>query len=217
MAWRDAVFLPNMETAVNFLMDGGPVVGETAAVFGMGIVGLLTVELLARFPLAAVVAVDPCPARRAFAAAMGARVHAAAPDDAGALISELTGGIGPDLVYEVSGNPAALDQAVAVAGFDTRIIVGSWYGGKRCDLDLGGRFHRNRVRIESSQVSTLSPGFRGRWTHRRRLATAMAMILEIKPSRFISHEFDFLRAPEAYALLDRPSGEALQIVFRYSD
>ena len=45
----------------------------------------------------------------------------------------------------------------------------------------------------------------------------MAMILEIKPSRYISREFDFQQAPEAYALLDRPSGEALQIVFRYSD
>jgi NADPH:quinone reductase-like Zn-dependent oxidoreductase len=47
---EDAVFLPNMETAVNFVMDGNPRIGERAAVFGQGIVGLLTTALLARFP-----------------------------------------------------------------------------------------------------------------------------------------------------------------------
>ena len=37
-----AVFLPNMETAVSFIMDAQPSIGEQAAVFGQGIVGLLT-------------------------------------------------------------------------------------------------------------------------------------------------------------------------------
>ena len=217
VVWRDAIFLPNTETAVNFLMDGRPVIGETAVVFGMGIVGLLTTALLVRFPLTAVVAVDPCPDRRTLAGQLSAMVHPADPETAGAMVSDLTEGTGPDLIYEVSGSPAALGQAVAVAGFDTRIIVGSWYGDRCAGLDLGGRFHRNRVRIESSQVSTLAPIYRGRWSHRRRLSTAMSMIREIGPSRFISHEFDFSRAPEAYDLLDRTPGEVLQIVFRYGD
>lgn len=215
VGWRDGVFLPNMETAVSFLMDGRPVLGETAAVFGLGIVGLLTTALLCRFPLAAVVAVDPLPERRALARGLGGRVQPAAPDEAAGILSDLTSGAGPDLIYEVSGSPAALDQAVGIAGFDTRIVVGSWYGDRRAALDLGSRFHRSRVRIESSQVSTLAPGFCGRWTHRRRLAAAMAMIREIGPSRFISHEFDFSRAPHAYELLDRTPEAVLQVVFRY--
>ncbi|MCZ7668829.1 MAG: hypothetical protein M5U34_17320 [Chloroflexi bacterium] len=45
-----AVFLPNMETAVSFVMDGRPVIGERVAVFGQGVVGLLTTSLLAQFP-----------------------------------------------------------------------------------------------------------------------------------------------------------------------
>ncbi len=49
---EDGVFLPNMETAINFLMDGKPLIGENVAVFGQGIVGLLTTCLLARIPLA---------------------------------------------------------------------------------------------------------------------------------------------------------------------
>ncbi len=217
VAWRDAVFLPNMETAVNLLMDGRPVIGASVAVFGAGIVGLLTTALLVRFPLSALVSVDPNPTRRTLAGSLGEQVRSVAPDGASAVLSALADGRGPDLVYEVSGRPEALDQAVALAGFDTRIIVGSWYGDRRCSLDLGGRFHRGRIRIESSQVTTLAPGLRGRWSHRRRLATAMAMIREISPSRFISHEVAFSRAPEAYAQLDRDPDDVLQIVFRYRD
>jgi len=48
---EQAVLLPNTETAVNFVMDGKPLIGERVLVFGQGIVGLLTAALLARFPL----------------------------------------------------------------------------------------------------------------------------------------------------------------------
>ena len=44
---EDALFLPNMESAVNFLMDGRPVIGEAVVVFGQGVVGLLTTAQLA--------------------------------------------------------------------------------------------------------------------------------------------------------------------------
>ena len=49
---EEAAFLPNMETAVNFLMDGQPLIGEQVVIFGQGVVGLLTTALLARLPLA---------------------------------------------------------------------------------------------------------------------------------------------------------------------
>ena len=39
LAPEDAVFFPNMETAVTFLLDGQPLMGEQVAIFGQGIVG----------------------------------------------------------------------------------------------------------------------------------------------------------------------------------
>jgi NADPH:quinone reductase-like Zn-dependent oxidoreductase len=65
MTAEEAVFLPNMETAVNLVMDGAPLIGERVAVFGQGIVGLLTTALLGRFPLGRLVTVDgyPCGGR----------------------------------------------------------------------------------------------------------------------------------------------------------
>src|SRR5262245_41575667 len=64
LSLEEATFLPNMETAVNFLMDGQPLIGERVVVFGQGVVGLLTTALLAQLPLARLVTVDRYPVRR---------------------------------------------------------------------------------------------------------------------------------------------------------
>ena len=61
---EDALFLPNTESAVNFLMDGRPVIGEAITVFGQGVVGLLTTALLAMLPLKCLVTLDKWPIRR---------------------------------------------------------------------------------------------------------------------------------------------------------
>jgi len=117
-----AVFLPNMETAVSFVMDGRPVIGERVAVFGQGVVGLLTTSLLAQFPLVELAAVDGYGLRREWASRWGAT---AVYHPAESLPTDV------DLTYELSGNPAALNQAIAVTGFDGRVVIGSWYGQKR--------------------------------------------------------------------------------------
>ena len=56
---QDAVLLPFMETAVSFVMDGQPLIGEQVVVFGQGVIGLLATRLLAEYPLASLVTVDP--------------------------------------------------------------------------------------------------------------------------------------------------------------
>ena len=37
LSYEQAVFLPNMETAVNFAMDAQPIVGERVLLFGLGV------------------------------------------------------------------------------------------------------------------------------------------------------------------------------------
>ena len=61
---KKVVFLPNMETAVNFLVDKLPLIGERVVVFGQGVVGLLTAALLVRLPLSRLITVDGYPFRR---------------------------------------------------------------------------------------------------------------------------------------------------------
>ncbi|HEX8137910.1 MAG TPA: zinc-binding alcohol dehydrogenase [Pyrinomonadaceae bacterium] len=217
---EEAAFLPNMETAVNFLQDGRPLIGEQVLVFGQGVVGLLTTSLLARLPLAGLVTLDCAALRREKSLALGAQssLDPEAPGVLAQLNSLLAvegADAGADLSYELSGNPAALDLAIASTGFNGRVVIGSWYGQKRAALDLGGRFHRSRLSLVSSQVSTIAPQWSGRWNKSRRLRTAWQMLRQVRPGLLISHRFPVDRAPQAYDLLDRHPEETVQVILTY--
>jgi 2-desacetyl-2-hydroxyethyl bacteriochlorophyllide A dehydrogenase len=207
------VFLPNMETAVNFVMDGQPIIGERAVIFGQGVVGLLTTALLARFPLAALVTLDVYPNRRAASLNAGAD-HSYDPTIP-TILAKLRGDHGIDLAYEISGSPSALDQAIAVTGFHGRVVVGSWYGSKRADLDLGGSFHRSRIQLVSSQVSSINPTLTGRWDKDRRFKLAWEMVRQVKPQRWITHTLPFQDASRAYTLLDQHPDQVIQVILEY--
>jgi 2-desacetyl-2-hydroxyethyl bacteriochlorophyllide A dehydrogenase len=220
LAYEDAVFLPNMETAVNFLMDGQPLIGERVVVFGQGIVGLLTTALLAPYPLACLLTLDRYAQRREHSLALGAQtsLDPEMPHIQARLqscLQEGDGAAGADLTYELSGNPGALDQAIATTGFDGRIVIGSWYGQKQTELNLGGRFHRSRIRLISSQVSTIAPAWTGRWTKSRRLKVAWQMLERVRPARLITHRIPLIQAHHAYMLLDQCPQEALQVLLTY--
>ena len=209
-----ALFLPQMETALNLVMDGAPLIGERVLVFGQGVVGLLTACLLQRFPLARLVAVEPLAWRRELAREWGIAetVDPANATDWQALLAGLNGF---DLGFELSGDMATLNQAIEAAGFDGRIVVGSWYGTQSQPLDLGGRFHRNRLRLISSQVSTLNPALTGRWNKRRRIDLAWRMVEQLQPQRLITHSFPLAQCQQAYEMVCARSAGTMQVIFQY--
>ncbi len=220
MVAERAVLLPLMETAVSFLMDAAPLIGEQVAVFGQGIVGLLTTALLAEYPLASLVALDRWSGRRTLARELGADA-ALDPAEEGVLVqlAEALQGdrpyAGADLILELSGNPEALDMAVAAAGFDGRIVIGSWYGQKQAPLNLGGHFHRSQITLVSSQVSLIAPRLRGRFSSERRMEMAWRMLARHRPERLITHRFEVREAARAYELLDREPETAVQVLLAY--
>jgi 2-desacetyl-2-hydroxyethyl bacteriochlorophyllide A dehydrogenase len=209
---EEAAFLANMETATNFLMDGQPLIGERVAVFGQGVVGLLTTALLAQFPLTRLITLDRHGLRREKSLAFGAHASLDPADDM--QLRELLED-GADLTYELSGSPATLDQALAVTGYNGRVVVGSWYGGKPVSLNLGGRFHRSRIRLISSQVSRIAPEWTGRWNKARRFQTVWQMIERIRPAHLVTHRIPVERAAEAYALLEAHPEQAIQVNLNY--
>jgi len=214
---EQAVFLPNMETAVNFLMDGAPLIGEHVAVLGQGIVGLLTTALLARFPLGRLVTLDRYPLRRDMSLAVGAftSLDPAATDLLDQMQALFPGGA--DLVYELSGAPEALDLALSLAGYDGRVIIGSWYGQKRSTLNLGGNFHRSRIKLISSQVSSIAPGLSGRWSKERRFEVAWEMLRQVDVERFITQRIPVAQVGQAYQLIDQQPDQTIQVLLTYED
>ncbi|WP_281194685.1 zinc-binding alcohol dehydrogenase [Halorubrum sp. F4] len=209
-----AALFPTVETAVNFLMDGNPRIGERAGVFGQGMVGLATTALLAESSLSELVTVDACAARRERSERLGADRSLPPGTDA---VDRLREGDPPgrDLTYELSGAPAALDDAIAATGYDGRVVVGSWYGTKPAELDLGGTFHRGRITVESSQVSTIEPALRGRWSLERRREVAWERLARLDLDPILTHRIPLAEAGDAYELLEERPDEAVGVLLTY--
>lgn len=218
---QTACFLPNMETAVNLVQDGAPILGERVLVLGQGVVGLLTTSLLKEFPLDALVTVDQFDLRCQMSKIESHASNVAhckvlasyAEDFREHALSVLKNGA--DLTFELSGNPAALNDAIALTAFSGRIVIGSWYGEKPAEIQLGGGFHRSRIQLISSQVSTISPTLSARWDKSRRFEVAWKSLERIQPEKWITHRFAIDDAANAYKLLDENPDDAIQVIFDY--
>jgi 2-desacetyl-2-hydroxyethyl bacteriochlorophyllide A dehydrogenase len=217
-----AVFLANTETAVNLILDGRPRIGENVIVLGLGIVGLLLSKLLVRFPVSTLVLMDNLNERLSRAGSLKDVIlcNPDIPQDlesAKNKILDLSPGGGADLVYELTGAPDTLNLAIDLAGYAGRIVIGSWYGNKSSDLHLGGKFHRDRIELISSQVSTIHPVLTGRWNKARRLNTALDMIRDMEQTDLITHRVPIDSAAEIYQELDENPQQVLQAILIYQD
>ncbi|RJP54425.1 MAG: oxidoreductase [Anaerolineaceae bacterium] len=217
---QNACFLPNMETAVNLVQDGAPILGERVLVLGQGVVGLLTASLLSEFPLEYLVTADQFEFRRQTSGKINKVISLDNLNAGEAKAQFHSSGYAQntfDLTFELSGSPSALNDAIEYTAFSGRIVIGSWYGRKRAEIDLGGAFHRSRIKLISSQVSTISPELSGRWDKSRRFDVAWKALERIKPEKWVTHRFSIDEAEKAYQLLDENPQEAIQVLFKYDD
>lgn len=185
-----AVLAANMETALNALWDAGIGPGDRVCIIGGGVVGLLSGTLAARIPGTEVVLTDPDPAKAAPAARLGIP-----------FVPRIDGlqGADFDIIIHASGNPDGLAAALGLAGFESLIVELSWFGEQAVCLPLGEAFHSRRLTLRSSQVGTVAPSRRPRWSHRRRLAKALALLDDPRLDALISGESAFADLPQVMA------------------
>jgi 2-desacetyl-2-hydroxyethyl bacteriochlorophyllide A dehydrogenase len=211
------VFAANLETAANVLLDAPFRFGETVLVFGLGIVGTLVSLLFKRAGAERVIAVDPIARRREAALSLGIDFALPPRGDLPQQVSALTDGRGADLAVEASGACAALQPAVDTVADEGTVVVVSWYGSKPVSLELGGHFHRGRLRLVSSQVGQVNPALAPRWDRERRMALAVRLLTQLPLDKLISHCVPFGDAPAAYRLVDEHPEETLQVVLTYDN
>jgi 2-desacetyl-2-hydroxyethyl bacteriochlorophyllide A dehydrogenase len=209
---RSATLFPLVETALQISLDAGVRYREVAAVLGLGPVGILTGILLRRSG-ATVLGSDPKPWRRETAELCG--LEAVEPGALGEAVRTATRGRGADVIVEATGNPEVLGESLVLLATEGVAIVASWYGAKPVTLPLGADFHRRRLEIRSSQVSTIG-GRAARWDRVRRLEATQALLAELPLSALASHTFPLERAPEAYAALDRGDAGVVHVALAYS-
>lgn len=199
-----AVLAANMETALNAVWDAAPRAGERIHVIGAGVVGCLVAYLCGCIPGAEVTLADLLPGRAGVAADLGVRFaapEALAPD--------------ADLIVHASGSPAGLRTALALAGFEARIVELSWYGTREVALPLGEAFHNRRLVLQSSQVGQVAFAMRPRWSHARRMAKALELLRDPVLDRLITGEVAFAELPVAMSRLARDPDGALCVRIVY--
>ncbi|WP_244624758.1 zinc-dependent alcohol dehydrogenase [Roseibium aquae] len=197
-----AVLAANMETALNALWDGKPSPADHICVVGGGVVGLLIAYLCAKIPGTRVTVADTDPGRAKLAQAFGccfALPESCPPSQ--------------DLVFHASASAQGLDTALSAAGKEAAVVEVSWYGASTVPVALGGPFHSQRLKIVSSQVGTIPPDRRNRWSFDRRLSAALSLLNDPVLDLLISDRMSFEDLPDQLpAFLTEPQGGLAAVV-----
>jgi threonine dehydrogenase-like Zn-dependent dehydrogenase len=119
------------------------------------------------------------------------------------------------VVIAATGDPSEIDRAIAHAGREATVTVASFYGARTSPVALGSAFHRRRLRLRASQVSTIPPELAPRWDHARRFALVCALLEDAALDALLDPPVPFGDAPSVYAALAAEPGARLQTVFQY--
>jgi threonine dehydrogenase-like Zn-dependent dehydrogenase len=199
-----ATLFPLVETALQVTLDAGPGYRDRVIVLGAGVLGLLTGLLLQRSGWRPLLA-EPLAWRRALAGRLGAA--AAAPEE---LVKEKV-----PLVIDASGNPDAPAMALNLLAHEGTLLIASWFGTKPVLLPLGGAFHRRRLTIRSTQVSTVPARLSGTWTRSRRRREAVELLPGLPLAQLCTHVFAFSHAADAFRAVDQGIPGLMHAVLNY--
>lgn len=167
--------------------------GQTAAVVGLGVSGLLHVQLLRARGIDRIVGITRSAEKRRLAEELGATITAA-PPDAAAAVAALTDGEGAELVIESAGTVATLAQAVSLAGLGGRLLMfGTLSDSGGADKVPWYDFYYKELAILNSRA--------GR--HRdyaRAVDLVAAGTVRLEP--LVARSFPLAKAEDAFAALD---------------
>ncbi len=211
---RTGIFSHIGAVALNGVHDATIRIGDTVAVFGLGVPGQIVAQA-ARASGARVIVVDPDEGRRATALQLGAH-HALAPA-AAETIKDMTDGRGADICIEVSGAAPALTDAIRSVAYASRVVAMGFYQGEVGGLRLGDEFHHNRIELISSQISGVAPAASHRWSKPRLWRMAVELqaegVLDLLP--LITHTTPFEAAPALFARLDAGDPGIMQAMLEF--
>lgn len=204
--------------ALNAIVDADLHLGETVAIFGQGAPGLMITQL-AKASGVRVIAVDRLQQRLEMAKDNGADIVINGSElDAPLRIKELTGGLGADVSFEITGHTAALNDAIRATAYNSRVVVSGFFQGEAKGLFLGEEFHHNRIELVCSQISGVNPKLDHRWSRMRLDQTIMQLQAEgrVDFKKLITHRFEARDLQQAYDMLEASPQEALQVVLDFN-
>lgn len=202
---------------MNGILDSAIRLGETVAVFGLGVVGNV-VGQLAKLSGAQVIGVDLLPQRLEKAHETGFDIVIdGKAESAAERIKALTGNRGADVCIEASGAIPALNEAIRACAYSSKVVALGLYQGGASGLILGDEFHHNRINLVCSQISGVGPELQHRWNRLRLVHTFMNLLAHkrIQMHPLITHTGSAWEAQQFYELIDSHPDEVIQAVLDF--
>ncbi len=216
---RCGVFMALMQTSYNGVLDSQVNLGETAVVYGAGIVGQLTAQFL-KLSGARVIVVDMIDSRLEMAKQLCADevINSTKVDDVAAYIRSITANRGADVCVEATGNDQAMHEAIRCVGYSAKVVALGFNPKPASRLVLGDEFHHNRINLVSSQIGGVNPALSNRWDVFRVEEVVRSLMYEGKMNLLpmITNTFDFKDGQAAYDLVDQHTQDVMQVILTYT-
>jgi len=222
---EEAAFATVGAIALQGVRQAQPTLGERVAVLGLGLIGQLTVQLLAANGCR-VLGFDPNPVRAKLAVDLGA--EAAVSADLEAAAERFTHGDGFDAVIVAASTPTngPLEQAGEISRLRGRIIVvglvgmevpRSLYYKKELDLRMSMSYGPGRYDPDFEERGFDYPIAHVRWSEQRNLEAILELLAgrRLRFTPLVTHRFPFDQALAAYDLITQGAEPFLGVVLDY--
>ena len=209
----DASFVTLGAIALQGVRQAEPTLGERVVVMGLGLIGLLTVQLL-KANGCRVLGFDPNGERAALAKDLGADVVVSG--DLVQSVQEFTGGVGADAVVLTASTKSnePINQAAEISRLKGRIVVVGLVGmtidrepfyKRELDLRLSMSYGPGRHDPDYEQAGHDYPIAYVRWTEQRNMQAFLELVGEgkVTPAKLVTHSFLLADAERAYELMER--------------
>jgi len=224
MSAEAIVYSDPANVALYAVRDAKICLGDRVAVFGLGAIGQMALQIARLQGARWIAATDPIILRREAAARYDVDlVLNPLEKDVGLAIKDRTDKKGVDVSLETSGAYSALNDALRVTGYGGIIVSLAYYTGNVQDLKLEGEWHRNRLTLISSRVvsprSCASEPLRDhpRWNAHRIHAEAFKLLKEgrLSVEGLIAPVVPFNKAVEAYQEIDEAPEKSIKLGIVY--
>jgi threonine dehydrogenase-like Zn-dependent dehydrogenase len=217
----DAVCYDPAQFALAGVRDANVRPGEAVAVFGLGAIGLLAVQLCKAAGASLVAAFDPMASRRELAKSFGAdAVLDPRAVDGGRELKALTAKRGVDAVIETSASPAALQAALRGLGYGGVLAFVGFGKEIKGGLNFGREAHFNNARIVFSRASSEPNPEYPRWSRARieEVVWSMLMAGSLSGQGIVQPIVKFEDCAAAYMLhVDREPESSIKMGVRFDD
>lgn len=201
MNWKSALCYDPARFAFGGIRDGNLKLGDRVAVFGLGAIGLLTIQMAVQSGALWVAAVDPIKKRREVAKKLGVDLVLDPEQvDVGYEIKKNTNKKGVDLSIDTSGYTPALQTAIRATAYGGRVTIVGWYKRLKNHLNLGREAHFNIPKIIFSRACSEPNREHPRWNLARINKTCWELLSQGKYEceDIISPVVDFENIIEKY-------------------